>query len=358
MRRRHALARAVALARAPSARRRLMLVRRRARGRSAPARGLWWAVWDGDPVAGGRLRARTWRGARVERRRGARRVARRRCGRARASRRRAGRGRRPHGADTWTRKTRGVAVRGLDRARPRIASTLPALLDESAGCHARRTSWLWSAGAGVAASGAAVAWNLVDGLHDGRAVRAHGVGRRRAARDRRRSRSTGWRGVGDLRFTREAPRARRENLWSSPPTTSSRSARFAGDAAGRGRARLGLGRDGAPRGALVAARRSRARRAGRGARRGGRARPPRARGARRARRRGGAARSPACSRGATRGTRRRLGADARRARRAARARRRVRAGGAVRRARGAHGRGRARLGRAAARARVRAPPPR
>src|SRR6202012_5819135 len=38
--------------------------------------------------------------------------------------------------------------------------------DESAGYHARRTSWHWSAGVGTAADGRAVAWNLVEGIND------------------------------------------------------------------------------------------------------------------------------------------------------------------------------------------------
>jgi hypothetical protein len=39
-------------------------------------------------------------------------------------------------------------------------------MDESAGYHARHTAWRWSAGIGRAADGRAVAWNLVDGVHD------------------------------------------------------------------------------------------------------------------------------------------------------------------------------------------------
>jgi hypothetical protein len=54
------------------------------------------------------------------------------------------------------------------------------LVDDSAGYHARRTEWEWSAGAGVAADGRAVTWNLVRGVHDAgerteRAVWADGV---------------------------------------------------------------------------------------------------------------------------------------------------------------------------------------
>ena len=86
----------------------------------------------------------------------------------------------------------------------------PGLLDESAGRHARRTSWRWSAGAGVARVGAQVVWNLVDGLHDGspseRTVwidgEPHEVGPQPF---------DGLDGVGDLRFTALATRAKHEN---------------------------------------------------------------------------------------------------------------------------------------------------
>ena len=43
-------------------------------------------------------------------------------------------------------------------------------VDDTAGYHARRTAWRWSAGVGVAESGALVAWNLVEGVHDDAAV--------------------------------------------------------------------------------------------------------------------------------------------------------------------------------------------
>ena len=42
----------------------------------------------------------------------------------------------------------------------------PGLVDDSAGYHARETAWDWCAGAGRAADGRAVAWNLVAGVHD------------------------------------------------------------------------------------------------------------------------------------------------------------------------------------------------
>jgi hypothetical protein len=75
----------------------------------------------------------------------------------------------PHGEQPiWTRKQAGIAVRGRVRAGGRDWTVDGPLgfVDDSAGWHARRTTWRWSAGIGRAAGGEAVAWNLVDGVHD------------------------------------------------------------------------------------------------------------------------------------------------------------------------------------------------
>jgi uncharacterized protein DUF2804 len=76
----------------------------------------------------------------------------------------------PHGRSyIWTRKQAGVPVRGRVSVGGRELSLDGPLgfVDESAGYHARHTTWRWSAGIGRAAGGAqAVAWNLVDGVHD------------------------------------------------------------------------------------------------------------------------------------------------------------------------------------------------
>jgi hypothetical protein len=76
----------------------------------------------------------------------------------------------PHGEGgyAWTRKHGGVPATGWIAVRggARRAVELHAIVDESAGYHARNTAWRWSAGVGTAASGAAVAWNLVAGMHD------------------------------------------------------------------------------------------------------------------------------------------------------------------------------------------------
>ncbi len=70
-----------------------------------------------------------------------------------------------HGAQhIWTRKQAGLPIRGSVLGRPFEGR---GFVDDSAGYHARHTAWRWSAGVGTAASGAPVAWNLVEGVHDG-----------------------------------------------------------------------------------------------------------------------------------------------------------------------------------------------
>src|SRR5207253_1617009 len=92
-------------------------------------------------------------------------------------------------------------------------------VDDSAGYHARRTSWRWSAGVGTAAdaAGTPVAWNLVSGIHDADAASertvwvdgvAHEVGPATFAPDL----GSLTAGGACLAFAAEARRARRENL--------------------------------------------------------------------------------------------------------------------------------------------------
>jgi hypothetical protein len=75
----------------------------------------------------------------------------------------------PHGRSyIWTRKQAGIPVRGRVRVDGReLAVDGPlGFVDESAGYHARHTTWRWSAGIGRARGGAPVAWNFVEGVHD------------------------------------------------------------------------------------------------------------------------------------------------------------------------------------------------
>jgi hypothetical protein len=116
----------------------------------------------------------------------------------------------PHdGRPIFTRK-RVVTARGVCQGR-RI--DLRAIVDESAGYHARHTAWRWSAGVGTAVGGEEVAWNLVDGIHDApagseRAVWVDGVPHEVPPVTFARDLSA----VGGLRFTAEATRSRRENF--------------------------------------------------------------------------------------------------------------------------------------------------
>ena len=67
----------------------------------------------------------------------------------------------------WTRKRAGAAAGGsvtIDGRRRPLHGL--AVVDETAGYHARRTSWRWSAGAGRDRDGRPVAWNLVEGVND------------------------------------------------------------------------------------------------------------------------------------------------------------------------------------------------
>jgi hypothetical protein len=115
----------------------------------------------------------------------------------------------PHGAQhIWTRKRGGVDVWG--RVGDRRVE-LRGLVDESAGYHARRTAWLWSAGVGVLASGEPVAWNLVDGVHDAPVNSERTLWVDGEPRELPPQRFDGLAGVGGLRFAAEATRARRES---------------------------------------------------------------------------------------------------------------------------------------------------
>jgi len=127
----------------------------------------------------------------------------------------------PNGAShVWTRKQAGIAARGtlaLDGRPPRQIDAL-AVIDDTAGYHSRLTEWWWSAGVGQSPDGAALAWNLVQGVNDPpvgseRAVWIDGEPREAppvafTADFKQVSCVDG----SLLRFHAEAERARRENL--------------------------------------------------------------------------------------------------------------------------------------------------
>jgi hypothetical protein len=127
----------------------------------------------------------------------------------------------PNGeAYVWTHKQAGVRASGtltLDGGAPRAIEAL-AVIDDTAGYHARVTEWWWAAGVGLDPDGRALAFNLVEGVNDPatgseRAVWVEGVAHEappvRFARDLSRITATDG---SELRFAAEAQRSRRENL--------------------------------------------------------------------------------------------------------------------------------------------------
>ncbi len=75
----------------------------------------------------------------------------------------------PHGRGyVWTRKQAGIPASGtvaLDGNPPRAIEAL-AVVDDTAGYHARVTEWRWAAGVGVDPGGTPLAFNLVEGVND------------------------------------------------------------------------------------------------------------------------------------------------------------------------------------------------
>jgi uncharacterized protein DUF2804 len=126
-----------------------------------------------------------------------------------------------HGrSEVWTHKQAGIAARGtlaLDGGASREVRAR-AVIDDTAGYHARHTEWWWSAGVGQSPEGVALAWNLVCGVNDPpsgseRAVWIDGESREAppvefSADLKRISSADG----SQLRFHAEAERARSENL--------------------------------------------------------------------------------------------------------------------------------------------------
>jgi hypothetical protein len=119
----------------------------------------------------------------------------------------------------WTRKQGGVRAHGtVTLGGERRELEARAVIDDSAGYHARETSWFWSAGVGRDRAGAAVAWNLVQGINDPpqgseRSIWVDGVaGEPGAVRfEEDLGRIAGADGL-DLRFSAEALRERSDNM--------------------------------------------------------------------------------------------------------------------------------------------------
>ena len=186
-----------------------------------PARSSWWAVWDrrrgtlhertrlaGPALVrfghGGRVRVRD-RGVAIDL------VVDEGCGVESLN---------AHGKGyVWTRKQAARAVRGRVVVDGRaLALDGLAVVDDTAGYHAHKTEWWWSAGVGHSPDGEPVGWNVVAGVNDGphaseRSVwvagRSHEVGAVAFAPDL----STIDFAEGDrMVFAAEAVRERRDHL--------------------------------------------------------------------------------------------------------------------------------------------------
>jgi Protein of unknown function (DUF2804) len=127
----------------------------------------------------------------------------------------------PNGnAYVWTRKQAGVHARGqlVLGARPPIAIDALAVIDDTAGYHARVTEWWWAAGVGAGPDGTPLAFNLVQGVNDPssgseRAIWVAGVPHEApAVRFSADLRSISSEDGSELRFAPEAERSRRDNL--------------------------------------------------------------------------------------------------------------------------------------------------
>lgn len=148
----------------------------------------------------------------------------------------------------WTRKqaarpVRGrVVVEGVELALDGLA-----VVDDTAGYHARETEWWWSAGVGHGPDGAPVGWNVVAGVNDGpraseRSVwvagGSHEVGPVVVAQDL----SAVDFAEGDrLRFVAEAVRERRDHLVVVRSDYRQPFGTFAGSLPGVGQVSDGLG---------------------------------------------------------------------------------------------------------------------
>jgi hypothetical protein len=127
----------------------------------------------------------------------------------------------PNGrAQVWTRKQAGIPARGTLRidGGPSRSIEARAVIDDTAGYHARETEWWWTAGVGRARDGRSLAWNLVSGVNDPpsgseRAVWVDGVPHEAPAVEFSESLLRVRCGDGStLRFHPEAERAHNQNL--------------------------------------------------------------------------------------------------------------------------------------------------
>lgn len=141
-----------------------------------------------------------------------------------------------HGREhVWTRKQAGVGARGtlaIDGA-PAREVRARAVIDDTAGYHARHTEWWWSAGVGQAPDGAALAWNLVSGVNDPPSASERTAWVDGVPRELSLSAFSGdLLRVDGLRFQPEAIRERRDNLLVIRSSYRQPFGTFAGELAG------------------------------------------------------------------------------------------------------------------------------
>ena len=144
----------------------------------------------------------------------------------------------------WTAKRAPVGVHGrvLAGGESFTIDGGHGFIDESAGYHARHTSWRWSAGVGQAEDGRAVAWNLVDGVHDApsqseRTVWVDG----RPAEVGHQTFAPGLSGVGGLTFRRWSSREHSANRGLVRSRYSQPFGEFSGELPGGVRLARGFG---------------------------------------------------------------------------------------------------------------------
>jgi hypothetical protein len=93
----------------------------------------------------------------------------------------------------WTRKQAARPCRGRVAVAGRLIEVdALAIVDDTAGYHARETEWWWSAGVGRDADGMPVGWNVVSGVNDGPAASERSVWSAAGARE-----------VGPVMFARD-----------------------------------------------------------------------------------------------------------------------------------------------------------
>jgi hypothetical protein len=93
-----------------------------------------------------------------------------------------------------------------------------AIVDDTAGYHARETEWWWSAGVGSTADGTPLGWNLVAGVNDGARASERSIWSGDGAREVApvvfdpALGGVAFSEGGELTFTAEAVRLRRDRL--------------------------------------------------------------------------------------------------------------------------------------------------